>query len=166
LVCPVNCVGVMGAGLALTFKNKFPKVFDGYQRWCYVSKMDNVSHVAGAIGVDKEADTDKFILYFATKTHWQDKSSLIGIEAGLKELNKRLLYEKDSLGYEETYSKIKSIAFPALGCGCGSLSWDMVRPLMEKYLSRLDMPVEIYGPEGNTNQGKEEPCQEKQRRLL
>jgi O-acetyl-ADP-ribose deacetylase (regulator of RNase III) len=156
----------MGAGLALAFKNKYPKVFDSYQRWCYISKMDNAPHVAGAIGVDKETDPNKFILYFATKTHWQDKSSLRNIEIGLKEINKRLLYEKDSFGYEETYSKIKSMAFPALGCGCGSLSWDIVKPLMMKYLSRLDMTIEIYEPEGNTNQRKEEPCQEKQRRLL
>lgn len=115
LVNPVNCVGVMGKGLALEFKNKYPLNFEIYKKAC-----DNASFNIGnllIVPVD-----NKFIVNFPTKKHWRNKSDLEFIKIGLEELKVAI---KDF--------NIKSIAIPKLGCGLGGLDWNEVFDLIKDF---------------------------------
>ena len=115
LVNPVNCVGVMGKGLALEFKNKYPLNFEIYKKAC-----DNASLNIGnllIVPVD-----NKFIVNFPTKKHWRNKSDLEFIKIGLEELKVAI---KDF--------NIKSIALPKLGCGLGGLDWNEVFDLIKDF---------------------------------
>ena len=124
VVNTVNTVGVMGKGLALHFKKKFPGMFERYQELCKSDKL----HV-GALWLWKS--DNQWVLNFPTKKHWRNPSKLEYIEAGLR-------------NFADTYARrgIREIAFPRLGCGNGGLNWSDVRPLMEKYLSTL--PIDVY----------------------
>lgn len=124
IVNPVNTVGVMGKGLALEFKKKYPRTFARYQYACRYAGF-----TCGNLLVTKEAD--HWIMCFPTKRDWRNKSSLSYIEAGLKAFRE---------GYEK--QGITSAAFPRLGCGLGGLAWAQVEPLIEKYLG--DLPIDIY----------------------
>lgn len=126
LVNTVNTVGVMGKGIALQFKNKYPAMFSDYQNVCQKNLLD-----VGKLYLWKSQK--KWILMFPTKKHWRNPSKLEYIESGLKKLADN--YER--LG-------IESIAFPKLGCGNGGLNWSDVKPLMEKYLKPLPISVYIY----------------------
>jgi len=125
IVNPVNCVGVMGKGLALAVKNRYPEVFDKYVIACESGKMG-----IGKLQLVKAKD--RWILNFPTKKHWRGASKLEFIEAGLKK-------------FVKTYRRrhIASVAFPPLGCGHGGLKWDEVEPLMRRYLEGLDK-IEIF----------------------
>lgn len=79
--------------------------------------------------------SDHWILNLPTKTSWRLPSTLPYLEASLQ----RFRGDWEALG-------ITSIAFPALGCGCGSLSWETVRPLLDSYLGDLPIPVDIHRP--------------------
>lgn len=123
LVNPVNCVGIMGAGLALQFKHTFPVNFQAYVNACEDKKLK-----LGQMFIFKtNLDNPKFIINFPTKYHWRDSSRVQDIEDGLESLSKVIL--KNS---------IKSIAIPALGCGLGGLSWLKVRSVIEKGLAGLE----------------------------
>ena len=126
LVNPVNCVGVMGKGLALEFKQKYPDMFKSYQEVCKTKalRLGCPMFVKGA---------DKSIVLFPTKYHWKEKSKIEAVKEGLEVF----VRGHKKLG-------IKSVAFPKLGCGLGGLDWEEVRPIMEYYLSNLDIEVEIY----------------------
>lgn len=123
LVNPVNTVGIMGKGLALIFKNKYPEMFAEYKIQCYNSALD-----IGKLFIWE--GEKKQIICFPTKKNWRDPSRLEYIESGLDELVR-------------TYKGL-TIAFPMLGCGLGGLDWVDVKPLMEKYLNKLDSSIEIY----------------------
>lgn len=133
LVCPVNCVGVMGAGLALAFKHRFaPALFPDYQRVC-----ENGQLKPGEPWLTRwEISSTPGVLYFPTKDHWRDTSKLADIEAGLAMLAEH---------YADWWG-ITSIAIPALGCGLGGLDWADVKPLIESALEPTDMRVELYPP--------------------
>jgi O-acetyl-ADP-ribose deacetylase (regulator of RNase III) len=124
LVNPINCVGVMGKGLARAFKEREPEMFATYKRICEQKLLapDKLWLWYGAASL---------ILNFPTKQHWRNPSKLEWIEAGLEEFVRR---------YQEL--GIIEISFPQLGCGNGGLRWDDVRPLMEKHLGSL--PIQIY----------------------
>jgi O-acetyl-ADP-ribose deacetylase (regulator of RNase III) len=125
----VNCVGVMGAGLALEFKNKFPTMFDGYKIRCQKKE------VTPGVPYLWENDSAQ-ILNFPTKRHWKESSLIGDIEDGLKYLAAN--YQKMGL---------QSMALPPLGCGLGGLDWQDVKPLVEKYLGPLpDLEVYVYEP--------------------
>ncbi len=126
LVNTVNTEGVMGKGIAKTFKDVYPTMFKNYKSFC-----DNDQFDVGMLYLYKT--DNKWILNFPTKTKWKKKSELTYIELGLKK-------------FVDTYEakKINSIAFPQLGCGNGNLEWNVVKPLMEKYLSDLPIDIEIY----------------------
>lgn len=129
LVNPINCVGVMGKGLALEFKNRYPLMYDRYKDLC-----DNGLLSIGKLWLYKDEDNDKNILNFPTKIHWKDDSCYEYIELGLSK-------------FVESYSSrgITSIAFPMLGCGCGKLDKEVVLDIMLKYLCRCEnLIVEIY----------------------
>ncbi len=126
LVNPVNCVGVMGAGLALEFKKRYPEMFDLYKFRC------RTGHVA--IGqLDLHEGKDKWILNFPTKYRYDDNSKYHYLFAGL-----------DAVNHTVKDYGITSIAFPKLGCGLGGLDWTVVKAIMTEYLSALDIPVYIH----------------------
>ncbi|MFI5343497.1 MAG: macro domain-containing protein [Chlamydiales bacterium] len=129
LVNTVNCVGVMGKGIALSFKKSFPMMFEDYSKRCSQKKVKlgkpYCFHVTPF----------KFVINFPTKGHWKQNSRIENIIMGLKFL----------VAYAKEWG-IESMAIPPLGCGNGGLSWDEVRPIMFEYLSQLNIPIEIYAP--------------------
>ena len=124
LVNTVNCVGVMGRGIALQFKRAFPENFRAYAEAC--SRSD-VQLGQMFVFATETITNPRYIINFPTKRHWRSSSRIEDIEAGLDALG-RLIRE---LG-------IRSIAVPALGCGLGGLEWSAVRPRIEEALSRCD----------------------------
>ncbi len=126
LVNTVNTVGVMGKGIAKTFKDIYPEMFARYMELCESKRFD--------IGNLWLYRTDhKWVLNFPTKKHWRNSSKLEYIDAGLQK-------------FVATYSdqNITSIAFPQLGCGNGELTWEEVEPLMMKYLRPLPINIFVY----------------------
>jgi O-acetyl-ADP-ribose deacetylase (regulator of RNase III) len=132
IVNTVNCKGVMGKGLALAFKQRYPEMFLVYQQECKTGKLR-----IGRPILYKASNP--WILNFPTKDHWRPPSKIEYLEKGLEYFIKN--YKK---------AGIKSIAFPKLGAQNGKLSWDDVGPLMAKYLSQIDIDVYIYIAEGDT----------------
>ena len=134
LVNPVNCVGVMGAGLALEFRKRYPQMYEEYKDLCGRGRFG-----IGEIQIVKvNPSGHKYIINFPTKRHWNEPSQLNYIEIGLKRLLPDLMT-----------GSINSIAFPALGCGLGGLDWENeVKPLMLRYLEKVPdyVRIEIYPP--------------------
>lgn len=132
LVNPVNTVGVMGKGLALSFKNKFPDNFKKYRKYCKSGEF-----TVGKLLIISE--NNKKIVNFPTKLHWKNKSEIKYILEGLTKLKTAI----------EKYN-IKSIALPKLGCGLGGLDWNIVYSEITKWHNQLDkqiikdLVVEIY----------------------
>jgi O-acetyl-ADP-ribose deacetylase (regulator of RNase III) len=135
LVNPVNCVGVMGKGLALQFKQAYPEMFTDYQRAC--------THGELFCGLNlhfwKATEAGPLIVNFPTKTHWRDSSRLEWIDKGLQ-----------NLGGTAAIWKWTSMAVPPLGCGLGGLKWEDVYPLIQKYLGSLTCEVWVYVPRRRT----------------
>lgn len=121
----VNCVGVMGKGIALQFKSKFPAMFLDYQKKC-----ENKEVKLGVPYLWNDGQVQ--ILNFPTKGHWRDDSNLSDIESGLK-------YLADNCEKLE----INSIALPPLGCGNGGLNWKDVKNLINKHLGPLEL-LDVY----------------------
>lgn len=122
LVNPVNCVGVMGRGLALKFKHAFPENFRAYEAACSIKSVQ-----PGRMFVFETGQlTPRCIINFPTKRHWRDKSRLEDIESGLGDLV-NVICDRG----------IRSIAIPPLGCGLGGLDWSDVRPRIERALDGL-----------------------------
>lgn len=131
LVNTVNCVGVMGKGIALDFKKKYPDMFKDYLRQCeqHLVKPGEPYYYTDLYGTS--------IINFPTKDHWRSPSKLSYIENGLQ-------------WFRDNYQQlgIESIAFPPLGCGNGGLPWEVVGPLMYEKLADLPISIEIYAPFG------------------
>ena len=135
LVNTVNCVGIMGRGIALQFKRAYPENFKAYAVAC---KKNEVATGKLFVWPTGTLTNPKFIINFPTKRHWRNKSRLNDIEEGLKDLVR--VIKK----YE-----IKSIAIPPLGCGLGGLKWEIVRPMITEYLDAVpEVEVELYEPSG------------------
>jgi O-acetyl-ADP-ribose deacetylase (regulator of RNase III) len=133
LVNTVNTVGVMGKGVALMFKERFPKNFKEYENACKAKTLR-----VGSMFVTERDDLlgPKWIINFPTKDHWRAPSKIEWIVEGLEDL-KRVISEKN----------IRSIALPPLGAGNGGLNWREVRPLIEEALGSLDnVRVVVYEP--------------------
>lgn len=126
LVNTVNTVGVMGKGIALEYKKRYPRMYEDYKRRCD-NKQLRIGKLMLWYGVDH------WILNFPTKEHWRSPSKIEYIEAGLKKFSEKYLD-----------FNISSAAFPPLGCGNGGLQWEDVRPLMEKYLDNISADIYIY----------------------
>tara|TARA_R110000796_G_scaffold219504_1_gene335516 strand:+ start:19442 stop:20557 length:1116 start_codon:yes stop_codon:yes gene_type:complete len=135
LVNTVNCVGVMGKGVAQIFKQRYPDMFLDYVRRCELKQVEPgvPYHYCDMLG--------NSIVNFPTKNHWRSSSRLDDIIKGL-----------DVFISEYKRWGITSVAFPPLGCGNGGLAWSLVGPLMYQKLSQLDIPVEIYAPFGTPRQ--------------
>ena len=133
LINAVNTVGVMGKGIALEFKKRFPKNYLIYQQACSKGEL----RIGKLLVTDTESISNpRFIINFPTKKHWKEKSGIEYIELGLRDLV-TVLDKKH----------IQSIAIPALGCGLGGLNWQDVRPLILKALEPMkDIHVMIFEP--------------------
>lgn len=135
LVNTVNCVGFMGKGIALQFKQAFPENLDAYQR---AVKKGDVQPGKMFVFETRTFVNPKFIINFPTKRHWRGKSQMADIEEGLS----ALVEVTEQLG-------IRSMAIPPLGCGNGGLDWSEVRPLIARALERLpEVRVLLYAPVG------------------
>jgi O-acetyl-ADP-ribose deacetylase (regulator of RNase III) len=133
LVNAVNCVGVMGRGLALQFKRAFPANFAAYAAAC---KRGEVQPGRMHIVETGQRTSRRLVVNFPTKRHWKDKSRIEDIDAGLD----ALIADVKRLG-------IKSIAVPPLGCGLGGLDWADVRPRIERSFAGLpEVRVLVYEP--------------------
>jgi O-acetyl-ADP-ribose deacetylase (regulator of RNase III)/uncharacterized protein YwgA len=135
LVNTVNCVGVMGKGIALKFKEQFPDMFNDYVERCNRNEVR-----LGKPYLFKRL-TPPWILNFPTKGHWRSVSRIEDIVKGLKYLLQH---------YKEW--GITSLAVPPLGCGQGQLEWNIVGPTLYRYLNQLDIPVELYAPYGTPHE--------------
>ncbi len=131
LVNTVNCVGVMGKGIALEFKKRFPEMFKDYSAHCARNE------VKPGVPYLYKTFFPPHILNFPTKSHWRAASRIEDVERGLKSLR-------------ENYKQwgITSIAMPPLGCGNGQLLWSTVGPMIYHYLRDLDIETEIFAPYG------------------
>ncbi len=129
LVNTVNCVGVMGKGVALAFKQRFPEMFRDYAERCR----------EGLVRLGEpylfRPLVEPWILNFPTKDHWRSVSKLSDIEAGL-----------DYLASHLKEWGITSLAVPPLGCGQGGLDWPTVGPVLYRRLDELAIPVVLYAP--------------------
>lgn len=135
LVNTVNCVGVMGRGIALQFKNVFPANFKAYEAAC---RRDEVQPGRMFVFDTGELTPPRYIINFPTKRHWRGKSRIEDIEAGLAALVEVVRTRN-----------IRSIAVPPLGSGLGGLDWAEVRPLIERSLSALpEVDVQVFEPGG------------------
>lgn len=125
----VNCVGVMGKGIALEFKKRFTDMYADYEDRCKRKEVKlGRPYLFNRL-------IPPSILLFPTKEHWRSVSSLSAIEEGLMHLKSR---------YKEW--GITSIAVPPLGCGLGELEWNIVGPTLYKHLKDLEISVELYAP--------------------
>jgi len=131
LINTVNCVGVMGKGIALEFKNRFPGMYDDYVQRCHRGEVRS-----GVPYLHKTLFPPQ-IINFPTKGHWKSISRLSDIERGLQHLVEH---------YREW--GVTSLAIPALGCGNGQLEWRVVGPLIYGYAKEMPIPIELYAPSG------------------
>lgn len=135
LVNTVNCVGYMGKGIALQFKQAFPANFKEYEAVCHAGELkpgQMLIHDNGALV------NPRYIVNFPTKRHWKGKSRIEDIASGLD----ALVADVQRLG-------IRSIAIPPLGCGLGGLNWAEVRPMIEAAFAPLaEVRVQLFEPAG------------------
>ncbi len=131
LINTVNCVGIMGKGIALEFKKRFPEMFEDYVERCERHEVK-----LGVPYLYKTSLTPQ-IINFPTKDNWKSVSRLSDIERGLQHL----------LSHYKQWG-VTSLAIPPLGCGNGQLEWKAVGPLVYRHASQMDIPVELYAPYG------------------
>lgn len=146
IVNTVNCVGIMGRGIALQFKNAFPVNFKAYEAAC---KRDEVQPGKMFVFETHTLTNPKYIINFPTKRHWRGKSRMEDIDSGLV-----------ALAEEIRQRGIRSIAIPPLGSGLGGLNWGDVRPRIEVALRDLpDLDVIVFEPNNTpvTTKSREVP---------
>lgn len=141
-VNPVNCVGVMGAGLAKQFKKRFPDNFKEYKSEC-----DRMEVMLGkclffdyrnVINLDISKNYPVWIINFPTKYHWKDQSKIECIEQALDDM----IIQANINGHGGIYS----IAMPRVGCGLGGLEWEDVKAMLESKweLNTLNCNIEVW----------------------
>ncbi|MGH8730005.1 MAG: type II toxin-antitoxin system antitoxin DNA ADP-ribosyl glycohydrolase DarG, partial [Burkholderiales bacterium] len=135
LVNTVNCVGIMGKGIALDFKKRFPDMFEDYVGRCKRGEVRlGEPYLYPYL-------TPPWVLNFPTKDHWRSHARLDDIVRGLKFL----------IAHYREWG-ITSLAVPPLGCGNGQLEWAIVGPTLYRYLGQLAVPVELYAPYGTPHE--------------
>jgi O-acetyl-ADP-ribose deacetylase (regulator of RNase III) len=135
LVVPVNCVGIMGGGLAHQFKERYPWLDEDY-RWLCTDGSLKPGETAYT------SDGTRNIVLAATKDDYKDPSKIVWIEGICAEI--ALFLKIGWPGEVRDDDAIPSIAIPALGCGLGGLEWEKVLPIIERNLSEFD--ARIYTP--------------------
>ncbi|WP_445368160.1 macro domain-containing protein [Methylomonas sp. BW4-1] len=133
----VNCKGVMGAGVALAFKNRYPDMFKEYKQKCQDGTIR-----PGALHVWKNLMGD-WVINFPTKRDWKEKSRYEDVSAGLEALRSYLQEQKPA-----------SLALPALGCGHGGLDWNKVSSMIKEKLGDLDTKIFVFEPADSRNAGR------------
>lgn len=136
LVNPVNCVGVMGKGIAFQFRKRFPDMYEDYAARCAKEQV----HLGGPYLYRRSVPP--WILNFPTKGHWKSASHLGDIVEGIEYLARQYR----SWG-------ITSLAVPALGRGEGNLKWRIVGPTLLRLLGHMDIPIELYAPPTTPREG-------------
>lgn len=135
LVNTVNCVGVMGRGIALQFRKAYPEMFKAYKAMCDREELKPGMVLTHDLN---RFESPHYVINLPTKRHWRGKSRMEDIEDGLK----ALVQEVQRLG-------VKSVAVPPLGCGLGGLDWPEVRSRIEAAFEELpDVQVLLYEPAG------------------
>ena len=145
----VNCVGVMGAGVALAFKQRYPDMFKDYQRDCKDGRV-----TPGTMHIWKSLTGD-WIINFPTKRDWREPSRYEDIDAGLDDLR----------GYLDGVGPV-TIALPALGCGHGGLDWDRVSRMISDKLDGVDAHVLVFEPAASRQAGRtatEQPTEDERK---
>jgi O-acetyl-ADP-ribose deacetylase (regulator of RNase III) len=132
LVNTVNTVGIMGKGIALQFKYAFP---ENYRIYKGAVERNEITVGKVQIVPINDLNSVKYIINFPTKMHWRNPSKLQWIKDGLNDLREKIIA-----------FNIKSISLPPLGCGNGGLEWNIVKPIIEQYLSGLDADIWVYEP--------------------
>lgn len=133
LINTVNCVGVMGKGIALEFKNRLPEMHEDYLQRCKRGEVKpGLPYLYRTLFPPQ-------IINFPTKDHWKSVSKVSDIERGLKYL----------LAHYKEWN-VQSLAIPPLGCGNGQLEWRVVGPLIYRLVKQMDVPVEMYAPYGTS----------------
>jgi O-acetyl-ADP-ribose deacetylase (regulator of RNase III) len=130
LVNTVNCVGVMGKGIALEFKKRYPENFEAYKTEC-----NNKFLVPGGLFIYNYEDGPA-IVNFATKDHWRDPSRYEWIQHGLESLSSWLSY----------ISRTYKVNIPALGCANGQLDWTIVSSMILYELRDLNHEITVFEP--------------------
>lgn len=144
LVNTVNCVGVMGRGIALQFKRRFPENFKMYVSLCKSREMKPGQMFVFDRGAAGQLFPPRYVINFPTKRHWRGKSRIEDIESGL-----------ESLVQEIRSRNIRSIAIPPLGAGLGGLGWEDVRIRVQAAMQRLDeVQVVVFEPGGGPTDEK------------
>lgn len=139
LVNTVNCVGVMGKGIALEFKKRFPDMFRDYVAKCEANQVQlGRPYLFSRL-------IEPWILNFPTKDHWRSVARQSDIVAGL-----------EYLAHHFRDWGITSLAVPPLGCGQGQLEWRVIGPMLYRHLRRLGIPVDLYAPHGTSDRQLEE----------
>lgn len=133
----VNCVGVMGAGVALMFKKKYPVMFRDYLQAC---KRNEVKPGKPHVWEKRDFFSNITIINFPTKVHWRNPSEYEYIEKGLVWLRNFLLNRESS-----------TVTLPALGCGHGGLDWEKVKVMIEEYLGDLKAKILVFEPSSSTH---------------
>lgn len=130
IVNPVNCVGVMGGGLAKQFRDRYPEMLCEYNRICYEKRLK-----PGGTYVFFDEKTDTHIINVATKNHWKNPSQYSYIVDGLFNIN-----------FEIRKYRIRSICIPKIGCGLGGLDWNIVYGHIRDiiYYENNDLTVYTY----------------------
>lgn len=148
----VNCKGVMGAGVALAFKTRYPEMYKDYKKACHVGKVR-----PGNMYIWRNLLGD-WVINFPTKRDWREPSRYDDILAGLDDLH-RYLQEVGPI----------SVALPALGCGHGGLDWSVVSAMIKEKLADLDSKVYVFEPADSLKAGQvtkeEQPTNEQMRQL-
>lgn len=122
----VNCVGVMGKGIALEFKKRYPDMFQEYRNLCKQGKIwPGILHIY------------KDIINFPTKKHWRNPSEYSWIKDGLLALKQYL---------SNNCQKETRVAMPPLGCANGGLDWSIVKGMITEHLHDVDASIDIYEP--------------------
>lgn len=142
----VNCVGIMGKGVALKFKNAHLANFADYEQRCRRNEVHPGVPYVFAADPKRNKPSLELVLNFPTKDHWRNPSRLEWVENGLQ-----------VLAAEYRDWGIKSLALPPLGCGNGGLAWSQVWPLIERHLSALPIDIEVWVPEGEESDEADEP---------
>jgi len=135
LVNTVNCVGIMGRGIALQFRKAFPENYKEYKAVCDRKKLHPGTMLVHDLN---RFENPRYIINFPTKRHWKGKSKVEDIQSGL-----------DALVEAVRDHNIHSIAIPPLGCGLGGLNWNQVRPMIQKAFANVpDVHVLVFEPAG------------------
>lgn len=131
----VNCVGVMGKGIAAQFKSRFPEMFQVYRRACQAGQVKVGRMHLYETGLPV---SPRLLINFPTKVHWRDPAYLASIDAGLEDLTRVVRQQQ-----------IPSLAIPALGCGLGGLPWPLVRDrIVDSFGSLPEVAVYLFAPQG------------------